>query len=80
MKKIFGNYTIRDVAVDLIFTVVGTALVGFALAMFTIPNDIAPGGVSGLATALAYVTPIRVSVWTLMMNVPPELDLRRECP
>ena len=70
MKKIFENYTIRDVVTDLLFTVFGTALVGFALAMFTIPNDIAPGGVSGLATALAYVTPIRVSVWTLMMNIP----------
>ena len=70
MKKIFENYTIRDVVIDLVFTVFGTALVGFALAMFTIPNDIAPGGVSGLATALAFVTPIRVSVWTLMMNIP----------
>ena len=70
MKKIFENYTIRDVMTDLLFTVFGTALVGFALAMFTIPNDIAPGGVSGLATALAYITPIRVSVWTLMMNIP----------
>ncbi|MBR0040026.1 MAG: YitT family protein [Oscillospiraceae bacterium] len=70
MKKVFGNYTPKDVAVDLIYTVLGTALVGFALAMFTVPNDIAPGGVSGLATALAFITPIRVSVWTLMMNIP----------
>ena len=70
MKKIFGKYTVRDVAVDLLYTVFGTALVGFALAMFTVPNDIAPGGVSGLATALAYITPIRVSVWTLLMNIP----------
>ena len=70
MRKIFGSYTIRDVGIDLVYTVVGTALVGFALAMFTIPNDIAPGGVSGLATALAFITPLRVSVWTLMMNIP----------
>ena len=70
MKKIFGNYTLRDVLIDLVYTVVGTALVGFALSMFTVPNDIAPGGVSGLATALAYITPIRVSAWTLMMNIP----------
>ena len=70
MKKIFENYTIRDVAVDLLFTVVGSALVGFALAMFTVPNDIAPGGVSGLSTALAYITPFRVSVWALMLNIP----------
>ncbi len=70
MKKIFGKYTIKDVLIDLLYTVVGTALVGFALSMFTVPNDIAPGGVSGLATALAYITPIRVSAWTLMMNIP----------
>ncbi len=70
MKKIFGNSTPKDLAFDLLFTVLGTALVGFALAMFTIPNDIAPGGVSGLATALAFITPIHVSVWTLMMNIP----------
>ena len=70
MKKIFGDYTIRDVLIDLVYTVVGTALVGFSLSMFTVPNDIAPGGVSGLATALAYITPLHVSVWTLMMNIP----------
>ena len=70
MKKFFGNYTIKDVLIDLLYTVVGTALVGFALSMFTVPNDIAPGGVSGLATALAYITPIRVSAWTLMINIP----------
>ena len=70
MKKVFGNYTLRAVLIDLVYTVVGTALVGFALSMFTVPNDIAPGGVSGLATALAYITPIRVSAWTLMMNIP----------
>ena len=70
MKKIFGDYTFQDILLDLACTAFGTALVGFALAMFTIPNEIAPGGVSGLATALAYITPIRVSVWTLMMNIP----------
>ena len=70
MKKIFGEYSLRDILIDLIYTVVGTALVGFSLSMFTVPNDIAPGGVSGLATALAYISPIRVSAWTLIMNVP----------
>ena len=70
MKKLFEISTPLELAYDLLFTVIGTALVGFALAMFTIPNDIAPGGVSGLATALAYITPIHVSVWTLLMNVP----------
>ena len=70
MKKYFKSISVRDLILDLLFTVIGTALVGFALSIFTVPNDIAPGGVSGMATALAFITPIRVSVWTLMMNIP----------
>ena len=70
MKKLFAGASPKDLATDLLFTVLGSALVGFALSMFTIPNDIAPGGVSGLATALAHVTPIHVSAWTLLMNIP----------
>ena len=60
----------REIAMDLLVSVVGAALVGIGLSVFTVPNDIAPGGVSGLATALAYITPIRVSVWTVVLNVP----------
>ena len=50
----------------------GTALVALGLAMFTIPNDIAPGGVSGLATALTHVTGgfMTVGAWSLLLNVP----------
>lgn len=59
-----------DVIKDIIFIIIGSALVALGLSMFTVPNDIAPGGVSGLATALAYITPIRVSIWALMLNLP----------
>ncbi len=45
-------------------------MVAAGLVLFTIPNDIAPGGVSGLATALAYLSPISVGVWTLLLNIP----------
>lgn len=60
----------RGWAVDLAAIVVGSALVACGLTLFTIPNDIAPGGVSGLATALASVAPLSVGVWTLVLNVP----------
>lgn len=56
--------------IDLLFLVIGSALVGISVSVFTVPNDIAPGGVSGLATALAHITPIRVSVWAFALNVP----------
>lgn len=66
-----SKYPLKDLLLDLFFTVFGTALVGVPLAIFTVPNDIAPGGVSGLATALATLSPgISVGAWTLILNLP----------
>ena len=70
MKKLFGRGKFRGLISDIIFCIIGSALVALSLSMFTIPNDIAPGGVSGLSTALAHITPIRVSLWSLILNVP----------
>ncbi len=55
---------------DIVAIVFGCALVAAGLVLFTIPNNIAPGGVSGLATALAYISPITVGIWTLILNIP----------
>jgi uncharacterized membrane-anchored protein YitT (DUF2179 family) len=55
---------------DIVAIVFGSALVAAGLVLFTIPNNIAPGGVSGLATALAYVSPVTVGIWTLLLNIP----------
>lgn len=56
--------------IDIAVVVAGTLLVASGLVMFTIPNNIAPGGVSGLATALAHISPLRVGLWTFLLNVP----------
>ena len=55
---------------DILVCIIGSALVGTALSVFTIPNEIAPGGISGLSTALAYMLGVRVSVLTLVLNIP----------
>ena len=70
MKAIMGTEGWQGLAKDLLFSLIGSALVAFAVSVFTVPNDIAPGGVSGMATALASITPVRVGVWTLILNVP----------
>ena len=71
MKKILGPKGWGGFLLDLLFLLIGTALVGLAIAIFTVPNDIAPGGVSGLATALARLTPhVSVGAWALILNVP----------
>ncbi|HRX58008.1 MAG TPA: YitT family protein [Eubacteriales bacterium] len=55
---------------DVLAMIFGSALIAAGLVLFTIPNNIAPGGVSGLATALAYITPVTVGIWTLLLNIP----------
>lgn len=60
----------RKLLLDLLAVIFGSAAVAAGLVMFTIPNNIAPGGVSGLATALAHVSPIPVSLWSLILNIP----------
>lgn len=61
--------TVRSWIFDIVAFVIGTAMVAAGLVLFTIPNDIAPGGVSGLATALAFLAPVSVGVWTLLLIV-----------
>ena len=70
MTNFRNSLSAKQVVYDLICCLIGSALVGMALSVFTVPNNIAPGGVSGLATALAYVTGIHVSVLTLALNIP----------
>lgn len=67
--KIFAP-AVRKTLLDAAAIVLGCALVALGLVLFTIPNDIAPGGVSGLATALASFSKIPVGAWTLLLNVP----------
>ncbi len=64
------KYRFTDFLLDLLLSVIGTAIVGLGYAVFTVPNDIAPGGVSGLATALASISPVTVGIWSLILNVP----------
>lgn len=70
MNQLTERKGLKGLMMDLLFVLLGSALVALAVAVFTVPNDIAPGGVSGLATALAFVTPISVGVWSLLLNVP----------
>lgn len=48
----------------------GSALTALALTIFLIPNKIAAGGVSGLATVIYYLTNFPVGVMMLVLNLP----------
>ncbi len=56
--------------IDAIIIILGSGLTALGISCFTVPNNIAPGGVSGLATALAHVIPVSVGVLSLLINIP----------
>lgn len=55
---------------DALFILLGSGATALGLAVFTAPNQIAPGGVSGIATALSYLTGLPVGALSLVFNVP----------
>lgn len=62
----------RSVYADYILIVLGTLVTSLAFNLFLIPHKIAPGGLSGIATVLYYVTKGRMSVGVTMLalNIP----------
>jgi uncharacterized membrane-anchored protein YitT (DUF2179 family) len=63
-KKTAGMLT------DALSIFLGCVIMALGMVIFTIPNNLAPGGVSGLATAVAHVLPVNVGFLTLIFNVP----------
>lgn len=55
---------------DSIAIIIGCALTALGLSVFTVPNNIAPGGVSGIATALSSLIGIPVGTLSLVLNIP----------
>lgn len=57
---------------DYIFIILGTLVTGLSFNLFLIPHKIAPGGLSGIATVIFYLTKGRVPVGVtmLVLNVP----------
>ena len=52
---LFRNKLVKELLIDSA-SIIGACLVmAFGMVVFTIPNNIAPGGLSGLATAFSYL-------------------------
>ena len=45
-------------------------LYAVAVALFLDPNELAPGGVTGISILLNYVTPIPTGTWVFLLNIP----------
>lgn len=55
---------------DAIFYLVGSVLYGISVSMFTSPNNIAPGGITGVSTMLNYAFDIPIGTMMIVLNIP----------
>ena len=69
-KNLFDKRRTYTAVVDCAVIAAGAVLMGVALSVLMVPFKIAPGGASGLATVLHYLTGLRVSVLIPLINIP----------
>ena len=60
----------QEMLVDLLFYAAGSILVAVSVRMFTAPNHIAPGGVTGLSTVINYLSGWPIGAMSLLLNIP----------
>ncbi len=62
--------SVLSVIKDMLFIIVGTFLVSFAIKVFLLPNELSTGGFSGIATILYYICKLRVGLTIIILNIP----------
>lgn len=67
MKKIEFS---KELILDCAFLLAGTFLYALATHCFMAPHDIAPGGLTGVATMLNYLFDVNIGLMVLLMNIP----------
>ena len=62
--------SLRRAAADVAYIIVGSCCFGLSVALFSAPNNIAPGGVTGLATLAHHLWEVPIGGLTVAVNVP----------
>lgn len=61
---------VKDIAIDLFMFTIGSVIYAFSVNTFTAPNNIAPGGVTGLATIINFLTQAPIGLTIFLLNIP----------
>lgn len=64
------KFDLKTTVVDYAVMLAGAVVYAISVVVFTAPNDIAPGGLTGVATMLNYMFGLPIGVLVLLMNVP----------
>ncbi len=63
-------HTIKELIVDTLFDIAGCAFLAIGTQIFDAPNNIAPGGVTGICILINHLTGLPISVLNFAINVP----------
>ena len=61
---------VKNWIIDIIGTILGSAIMAFGIASFLLPNQLSSGGFAGIATITYYFLKIPVGVMTFILNIP----------
>ena len=62
--------TAKDILLRYIAIIAGCLIYAAGIAIFLDPNDLAPGGVTGIAIMISYATSIPTGTLVLIINIP----------
>ncbi len=60
----------KDSFFDIVFLLIGSFLFAVSVNVFTAPNDIVPGGLTGVATMLNHIFNFPIGISILLLNIP----------
>lgn len=66
----YSKLKIKGIVSDIFCFVLGSFIFAVSVSAFTAPNDIAPGGVTGIATVLNYLFDTHIGMMIIMINTP----------
>ena len=61
---------IKNWIIDIIGTILGSAIMGFGIVSFLLPNQLSSGGFAGIATITYYLLKIPVGAMIFVLNIP----------
>lgn len=70
MPTLFTAKRAEEITKDILFYAVGSSLYAVSVKMFTAPNHIAPGGVTGVSTMLNFLFGWPIGTLGLLLNIP----------
>jgi uncharacterized membrane-anchored protein YitT (DUF2179 family) len=70
MPILFTANKAKEITKDILFYAAGSSLYAISVKMFTAPNHIAPGGVTGVGTMLNYLFGWPIGTLGLLLNIP----------